>query len=135
MADHDRLISTLEEYGAGPQIYELFATLWSHQEVVRIHTRYHSPNFIAAYGMTQGGLISTTLFNVVLNNVVWTFIAKTAEDQAMAQERLVLNVGRCLGFLFSGNGMLGSWESTRSTLSLASSGKTGLLQTLQSLGR
>ena len=62
---------------------------------------------MATQGTTQGGLISPTLFNVVVNNMVWTWLAMTKEDRAMAQERLCINVGRCLGFFYADNGMLG----------------------------
>ena len=45
----------------------------------------------------QGGLISPNLLNVVVINVVWTWLAIAVEDQAVAQEGLGLNVRICLG--------------------------------------
>ena len=45
---------------------KLFATLWDHQEVVTRHNGHRVPNFKATQEMTQGELISTNLFNVVV---------------------------------------------------------------------
>ena len=66
------LIRTLEGCGAGPQMCYLLATFWSHQEIVTRKNGYHGPNFMATRGKTQGGIISTTLFNMVVDNVVQT---------------------------------------------------------------
>ena len=41
----------------------------------------------------HGGLISPTLFNVVVDNVVRTWLDMTSEDQSVAHEGLGLNVG------------------------------------------
>ena len=61
--------------------------------------------------MTQGVLISPTLFSVVVNNVVRTWLTMTVEDQVVAQERLGLNVGRCLVVLYAYYSMIGAWYS------------------------
>ena len=70
MVNHSCLIRTLEGYSAGRHMCELLATFWAHQEVVTRQNGYHFPNFKAAWVKTQGGIISTTLFNVVKDNVV-----------------------------------------------------------------
>ena len=61
--------------------------------------------------MTQGVLISPTLFNVVVNNVVRKWLTMTVEDQVVAQERLGLNMVRCLVVLYAYYGMIGAWYS------------------------
>ena len=82
--DRGRVIRTLEGYGAGPLMHELLVTLWVYQEFVTRQNCYHSPNFKVTRGTTQGGLISLTLFNVVVNNVVRKWLAMTAKDQTVA---------------------------------------------------
>ena len=67
---------------------------------------HHSPNFKATWETTQGGLISLTLFNVVVDNMVRTCLAMTVEYQTVAQEGLRINVGICLGVLYDDNGMI-----------------------------
>ena len=71
-----------------------------------MHNRYYGPKFMAVRWKTQGGLISPTLFNMVVNVLVRTWFAFTAEDQAVAQEGLVLNVGTCMGLLYSDISMI-----------------------------
>ena len=82
--DHSRLIRTLEGYGAGPQMCYLLATFWSHQEVVIIQNGYHFPNVKANRGKIQGGVISPTLFDVVVDNVVQMWLGMTVEDQTVS---------------------------------------------------
>ena len=69
----------------GPQMDELLATFWVHQEVVTRQNGYHGPNFKSAQGMTQGGLISLTLFNVVVYNVVRTWLTLNVEYHTVEQ--------------------------------------------------
>ena len=45
----------------------------------------------------QGGLVYPTLFNVVVDNVIITWMAMTVEDQRVAQDGLGETVGRCVG--------------------------------------
>ena len=105
------IISNLEGYSAGPQIFKLLETFWYHQELVTRHNRYHGPNFKATWGTTQGGLISTTLSNMVVDNVVQTCLAMTVKYQVVAQEGLGLDVGRCLVVFYADNVMFVTWES------------------------
>ena len=59
----------------------------------------------------QGGIISVTMFNVVVDNVVRMWLAETVENQAVTQELLGLNMGRCLVFFYNNDGMIGSRDS------------------------
>ena len=75
-----------------------------------MHNRYYGPKFMAVRWKTQGGLISHTLFNVVVDDLVRTWFAIAAEDQAVAQEGLVLNVGTCMRILYSDDSMIGAQD-------------------------
>ena len=65
-AYRDRLIQTLKVYGAGPFMCGLLETFWDHQQVVPRHNEYHGTAFPSNRVTTQGGLVSPTLFNVVV---------------------------------------------------------------------
>ena len=62
-----------------------------------MYNRYYGPKFMAVRWKTQGGLISPTLFNGVVDDLVRKWLAMMAEDQNVVQEELVLNVGTCMG--------------------------------------
>ena len=76
--------------------------------MIPIQNGYHGPDLPATKGTTQGGLVSTTLLNVVVDNVIRTWLAMTVEDQKVAHEGLGEAVGRCLGVLYADHGVVGS---------------------------
>ena len=74
----------------------LLETFWEQQEVVTRQNGYCGPHFRATRRKTQCGLISLTLFNFIINNVASKWLVKIVEDQMVAQEGLVLALGKCL---------------------------------------
>ena len=48
---------------------------------------------------------------MVVDNVVWMWLALTVKDHMVVQEGLGLNVGRCLGFFYTDDGMVEAQES------------------------
>ena len=85
----------------------LFETFWECQKFLPSQNDFHWPAFPAMRGTTQGGLVSPTLFNVVVDNVIRTWLAIKIEDQPVAQYILVETVGRCVGLFYADNGMVG----------------------------
>ena len=79
--DWYHLIHTLEGYGVVPRMCRLLKTFWDHQQVVPRYNGYHGPAFPYTRVTTQSGLVSLTLFNVVLDNVIHTWLAIIVEDQ------------------------------------------------------
>ena len=51
-------------------MYILLAVFWDQQKVVTRQNGYHGPHFKATRGDTQGRLITPTLFNLIVDNVV-----------------------------------------------------------------
>ena len=49
---------------------------------------FHGPAFPVTRGTTRGVLVSPTLFNVVVDNIIRTCLAMTVEYQRVAQEKL-----------------------------------------------
>ena len=109
--DWDHFLITLEGYGAGPWICGLLETFWDCQHVVLRKNSFHGPDLPATRGTTQVRLVSPTLFNVVVDNVIQTWLGMTVEDQRVDHEGLGETVGRCLGVFYAGNGMVGSRNS------------------------
>ena len=106
--NRDRLIQTLEGYDAGPRMYGLLETLLAHEQVVPIHNGYHRPSFPATRETTQVSLVSPTLFNIVVDNAILTWLAMKLEYQRVYQYGLVETVGQCLGVFYNDDNMVGS---------------------------
>ena len=109
--DRERLIQTLEGYGAGPRMCGLLETFWAHQKVVPRQNCYHEPDFLATLGTTQGSLVYPTLFNVVVENVIRTWFAMIVEDQRVAQKGMLEAVGQFLVVFYTKDGMVGSIDA------------------------
>ena len=73
----DRLLVTLEGYGAGHWMCEILETFWYCQQMVTMQNVLHGPAFPVTRGATQVKLVSPTLFSVVLYNVIRTCLAMT----------------------------------------------------------
>ena len=56
-------------------------------------------------GTNQGRLVSSTLFNVVVDKFVRTWMVMTVEDHRVSQDVLVDTVGRCVVFFYADNGI------------------------------
>ena len=87
-------------------MHGLLENFWAHQQVVPKQNGFHEPVFTATWVTTQGGLVSPTLFNVVVDNVIWTWLAMTVKDQRLAHNRLGETVGWCLGVFYADDGMV-----------------------------
>ena len=108
--DQERLLIIPEGYVTGPCLCGLLQTFWDCPQVVSRQNGFHGPAFPTTRGTTQGGLFSLTLFNVVVDNVIRTWMSMTVEDQRVAHDRLVETVGRCLGVYYADYGMVASRE-------------------------
>ena len=72
---------------------------------------FHGLDFTATGGTTQGGLVSPTLFNVVEDNVIRSWMAMMVEYQRVYHDGLGDTVRRCLGVFYAENCMVGSRNS------------------------
>ena len=59
----------------------------------------------------KGGLVYPTLFSVVVENIIRTWLAIIVDDQRVAHDRMREAVGRCLGVFYADDGMVGSRDS------------------------
>ena len=106
--ERGRLLSTLEIYSTCPCMCRLLAVFWNQQEFVTHKNGYHVLHFKSTQGTTQGRLISPTLFNLIVNNVVRNWITMTVDDQLVTHEESVIAVGRCLVLFYAENDVVGS---------------------------
>ena len=104
--DRKRLLMTLEGCGAVSCLCVILETFWVHQQLVPRHNGFHKPAFPATRGATQGGLVSLTFFNVVVENFIRTWMTITVEEQRVNHDRLVETSGRCLGVFYVNDGMV-----------------------------
>ena len=72
---------------------------------------FHGPALPATKGTTQGGLVSQTLLNVVVNNFIRTWLYMTVEYQKVAHDGLGDTIGRCLGVFYADDVMVGSRDA------------------------
>ena len=76
-----------------------------------IYNGYLGMAFPATQGTRQDGLVSPTIFNNVVDNVIRAWLAMTVEDQIVAPDGIGEAVGRCLGVFYSDNSMVGSRDA------------------------
>ena len=106
--DRERLLITLEGYGAGPCLCGLTKTLWDCQWVVPRQNGFHGLAFPATRFTMQGGHVCLMLFNVMVDDVVITWLAMTVEDQSVAHDGLGEIVGKYLGLFYANDDMSSS---------------------------
>ena len=75
--DRDRLIKTLEGYVTGPRMCGLLETFWDCQQMVPRQNGFHGLAFPATRGTMQWGIVSPTLFNMVVESVIRTWLSMT----------------------------------------------------------
>ena len=83
----------MEGYGAGPQMCRLLEIFWAHQQVVTRQNGYHGLAFPDTWVTMQGGLVSPTFFNVVVENFIRTWLVITVEDQRVSHDGLGYSSG------------------------------------------
>ena len=72
--DRSRCLYILEGYGVGPSPRRLLKTYWRRLTMVVRAGGYYGADFKGERGVTQGNLLSPTIFNVVVDTVVWHWL-------------------------------------------------------------
>ena len=107
----ERLFITLKGYVAGPWLYGILETFWECQQVMLRYNGFPRPALPATMCTTQGGIFTPTLFNVVVDNIIRTWLAMTVEDQRVSHDTLGETIGRLLGLFYSYDCIAGSRDS------------------------
>jgi hypothetical protein len=86
--DRERCLFLLEGHGAGPNMRRLIRHFWDEAtNVCRASGNYGAP-FKAGRGVTQGGLLSAKLFNVLVDAVVREWLRLLREEMEMEEEEM-----------------------------------------------
>jgi hypothetical protein len=68
--DHECTLEILEGYRVGPRVLALLHAFWAQQVVVAQQGCYHGKPFPATCSVTQGDVISPTIFNMVCDTIL-----------------------------------------------------------------
>jgi hypothetical protein len=107
--DRERALEIFEGYGMGPALCLILRNFWDQQMVVARQSGYLGDPFAADRGLTQGDVISPTLFNLVCNAVVryWlSLVSDTGEDANTGG--VGLKVVKRAGLSYADNGAISS---------------------------
>ena len=69
-----RCLEILEGYGVGPNARRLLTTYWRRQTMVARAAGYYGTVFRGERSVTQGEPLSPTIFNVMVDAVVWHWV-------------------------------------------------------------
>ena len=89
----------------------LMYILCSHQKSVPRLNGYHGLSFPSTQGTMQGGLVSPTPFNIVVENSIRIWLDMLVEDQRVVHDGIGEVVGCCMGVFYTNDRMVGSRDS------------------------
>ena len=72
--NRSRCLEILEGYGVGPNNRRLLTTYWCRLTMVARAAGYYRTALGGERGVTQGDPLSPTIFNVVVDAVVWHWV-------------------------------------------------------------
>lgn len=67
--DRTILLQLLEAYGVGPRIRSVLQTQWTAQQFITKQSGFYGPIVPTSRGVTQGDIVSPTLFNIAIDAV------------------------------------------------------------------
>jgi hypothetical protein len=87
--DREQYIMILEGYRAGPRLHQLIRGFWCNAIMVCRTVGNYGMAFKAGRGVTQGGSLSTKLFNILVDAVVRKWVWQLEEDGDYDKGKLV----------------------------------------------
>ena len=105
------MLKILEGYGVGPRVRALLKSYWDNQRCVARSGWSHGTAFRPTRGATQGGILSPSLFNIVVDTVVRKWYADVMADIISANTGLEGEaVGRISTLFYVDDGLVGSLD-------------------------
>ena len=99
-------------YGVGPNVLGLLTFYWNSQRCVAKCGKYHGETFVPYRGATQGGVVSPTLFNILVDAVVRKWLADVMDDIDTANDEGLHgdDVSRMTSLFYADDGAIGSLD-------------------------
>jgi hypothetical protein len=104
--DNERCLAIMTGYGVGPKLLCLQAKFWDQAEMVFCAGGSFGEPFHAIRGMTQGGLLSSLMFNVCVDAVIREWLQRTLSKEATRGE--LDEASREIVAFFVDDGLVGS---------------------------
>ncbi len=101
----------LEGYGAGPWMIRLICGYWHDAIMVCRAAGNYSTAFKAGRGTTQGGPLSTKLFNILVDVVVWEWMQQLEEDGNYEEEEVTDYMATFFAIFYVNDAFLASWDA------------------------
>ncbi len=87
--DREKALEILADYGVGPKALRVIRCFWTHAKLVCCTGGCYGDPFTAHRGVTQGGPLSSLIFNVVVDAVVREWLRRTLDNDG-AQDGLLM---------------------------------------------
>ena len=132
--DRSRCLEILEGYGVGPNARRLLTNYWRGLTMVVRAGEYYGTAFGGEIGVTQGNPMSPTIFNVVVDTVVWHLVNGIVEE-AEARGETGREGRHQVTLFYADNGMVVSldpaWPQAAFTALVGLFDRVGLLPNVQ----
>ena len=78
--NRERTLELLRAYGVGDKACTLLAQFWEQMQFMARQSGYHGKAFWTSHGVTQGDIISPTIFNIVGDAVVCYWLSQVVGE-------------------------------------------------------
>jgi hypothetical protein len=102
---------TLEGYGAGRWMVQLICCFWQDAIMVCHEAGNYGMAFKAGHGITQGGLLSAKLFNILFDAVVREWVRQLEEKMGYEDGKLVVLTATFFAIFYVDITYLASWDA------------------------
>lgn len=91
--DRTRTMEILKGYGVGDRLVQLLDNYWRDQLVVARQSGFHGDPFTVTRGVTQGDIVSPTIFNIVTDAVVRAWLQRCSQITDIDGSMLDISAG------------------------------------------
>jgi hypothetical protein len=106
--DRERCLEILVGYGVGPNMLRLISQFWSSAVMVCRASGNYGIAFKASRGVTQGGPLSATLFNIVVNCVAREWLRRLREGINLEEDEVERLMAEFLAIFYVDDAYLAS---------------------------
>jgi hypothetical protein len=89
-------------------MFALLQTCWDNQQIIASQAGYCGSPFQAHGGVTQGGIVSPTIFNMIVDGVVRSWLHGLSQEGNGVDTALAVNIQEQLVCFYAEDGLLPS---------------------------